>query len=40
MYFNGPVDHSVATDELALSLGADMNATVGVDFGANTPWMW
>lgn len=28
VYFNGPVDHSVATDELALSLGADMNDTV------------
>ena len=28
MYFNGPVDHSVATDELALSLGTDMNDTV------------
>ena len=28
VYFNGPVDHSVATDELALSLGTDMNDTV------------
>ena len=28
VYFNGAVDHSVATDELALSLGADMNDTV------------
>ena len=28
VYFNGDVDHSVATDELALSLGADMNDTV------------
>lgn len=28
VYFNGPVDHSVATDELALSLGADMNDSV------------
>ena len=28
VYFNGAVDHSVASDELALSLGADMNDTV------------
>ena len=28
VYFNGPVDHSVATEELALSLGTDMNDTV------------
>ena len=28
VYFNGAVDHSVATGELALSLGADMNDTV------------
>ena len=28
VYFNGPVDHSVATDELALSLGADMNLSL------------
>ena len=28
VYFNGPVDHTVATDELALSLGTDMNDTV------------
>lgn len=28
VYFNGPVDHSVAADELALSLGTDMNDTV------------
>ena len=28
VYFNGPVDHNVATDELALSLGTDMNDTV------------
>ena len=28
VYFNGAVDHSVATDELALSLGTDMNDTV------------
>ncbi len=28
VYFNGPVDHSVATEELALSLSTDMNDTV------------
>ena len=28
VYFNGAVDHSVATGELALSLGTDMNDTV------------
>lgn len=28
VYFNGAVDHSVATEELALSLGTDMNDTV------------
>jgi hypothetical protein len=28
VYFNGSVDHSVATEELALSLGTDMNDTV------------
>ena len=28
VYFNGPVDHSVATEELALSLGTDMNDTL------------
>ena len=28
VYFNGAVDHSVATSELALSLGTDMNDTV------------
>ena len=28
VYFNGPVDHSVATDDLALSLGTNMNDTL------------
>ena len=28
VYFNGSVDHSVATDELAVSLGTDMNDTI------------
>ncbi|MDA1241921.1 MAG: phospholipase D-like domain-containing protein [Bacteroidetes bacterium] len=28
VYFNGAVDHGVATEELALSLGTDMNDTV------------
>ena len=28
VYFNGQVDHTVATEELALSLGTDMNDTV------------
>jgi len=28
VYFNGSVDHSVATEELALSLGTDMNDTI------------
>ena len=28
VYFNGSVDHSVATDELAISLGTDMNDTI------------